>query len=83
MQITYKSSVRTDAGWRPVEITAEAERVSPRIARVLRVVAIDGRDPVGTLSRTGARRQECRGSGIAAREGGARKSLSFCLVTQQ
>lgn len=83
MIIDYSSSVFTAAGWRSVSITAEAERISAGMARVVRVIAIDGHDPVGTLSRTGARRQQYHAAGIAAREIGARKRISACTVAQE
>jgi hypothetical protein len=38
--IDYTSSVFTPAGWRSVTVTAEAEQVSPGMARVTRVTAI-------------------------------------------
>lgn len=76
MIIVYTSSARTQAGWRSVEVKAEAERISAGTARVVRVLAIDGQDPVGTLSRTGARRQEYWAGGVARREVGAKKRLS-------
>lgn len=78
--IEYSTSVYTPAGWRNVTIRAEAERISAGMARVVRVVAINGETPAGTMSRTGARRQEFRGTGIAEREVGARKRLSACAI---
>lgn len=78
--IEYSTSVYTPAGWRNVTIRAEAERISAGMARVTRVVAINGETPAGTMSRTGARRQEFRGTGIAEREVGARKRLSACAI---
>ena len=76
--ITYTTSVFTQAGWRPVTISAEAEQVSAGMARVIRVIKIDGEDPVGYTSRTGALRQQYHAAGIAQREVGARKRLSAC-----
>lgn len=78
--IEYNASVFTPAGWRGVTIQAEAERLSEKMARVVRVVAIDGQLPVGTQSRTGARRQEFYAGGVAEREVGARKRLSACAI---
>ena len=82
MKIEYTASVFTPAGWRNVTIAADAERVSANYARVLAVTAIDGETPAGTMSRTGARRQQYSGSGVAAREVGARKRLSACNVLE-
>jgi len=82
MIIKYRSSVYTRAGWREVTITADAERVSPGVARVTSVQAIGGHPPTGTMSRTGSRRQEFHGAGIAMREVGARKRLSSCSIVE-
>jgi hypothetical protein len=82
MIITYSASVFTPAGWRGVTITADAERVSPGMARVVSVRAIDGEAPAGTMSRTGARRQQFHGAGVALREVGARKRLSSCDILE-
>lgn len=82
MKIEYTASVFTPAGWRGVTIAADAERISAGMARVLAVLAIDGETPAGTMSRTGARRQQFSGSGVAAREVGARKRLSACNVLE-
>jgi hypothetical protein len=80
MNISYNSSVYTKAGWRHVSIEAEAEQISAGMARILRVIKIDGEDPRGTLSRTGARRQEYWADSVARREVGARKRLSTCVI---
>ena len=80
LTIEYSTSVYTPAGWRNVTIRAEAERISAGMARVARVLAIDGEAPSGTMSRTGARRQEYHGTGVAKREVGARKRLSACDI---
>lgn len=82
MRIEYTASVFTAAGWRSVAITADAERVSDRMARVVAVTAIDGHDPRPGMSRTGARRQQYNGAAIAAREVGARKRLSACNILE-
>jgi hypothetical protein len=82
MRIEYTASVFTAAGWRSVAITADAERVSDGMARVVAVTAIDGEDPRPGMSRTGARRQQFNGAAIAAREVGARKRLSSCSLLE-
>jgi len=78
MNIKYNSSVHTQAGWRSVTITAEAVQVSKGMAQVIRVTAIDGEALAGTMSRTGAKRQQFWGHGVAEREIGAKKRLSSC-----
>jgi hypothetical protein len=80
MIIQYTASVYTQAGWRPVTITALAEQISAGMARVVRVDAIDGEAPAGYTSRTGAKRQTFHAAGIAQREAGTRKRLSACEI---
>ena len=63
-------------------IAADAERISAGMARVTAVTAIDGEDPRPGMSRTGARRQQFNGAGVAAREVGARKRLSACSILE-
>jgi hypothetical protein len=80
MQLTYTASVFTQAGWRGVTITAEAEQISAGMARVIKVIAIDGETPDGYTSRTGAKRQTYNAAGVAKREIGAKKRLSACAI---
>jgi hypothetical protein len=82
MLITYNASVHTAAGWRHVTIRAEAERLSAGMAKVTKVIDIDGESPTGTRSRTGARRQQYYAGGVAMREVGARKRISACVVEE-
>ena len=77
--ITYSSSVFTPAGWRNVTVTALAERLSAKRAKVVEVVDIDGEGAVGYASRTGAKRQQYNVGGTAKREVGAVKILAKCL----
>ena len=78
--ISYIASVFTPAGWRSVTVQARAEQVSPGYAKVTEVLTIDSETPRGTMSRTGARRQEYWGTGVAKREVSKRKRLSACTV---
>ena len=82
MRIEYSASVFTPAGWRNVTISADAERISAGMARVLAVTAINGDDPRHGMSRTGAKRQMFNGAGVAAREKGTRKRLSACSILE-
>jgi hypothetical protein len=77
--ITYSSSVFTPAGWRSVTVTALAELLSAKRAKVVEVVDIDGEGNSGYASRTGAKRQQYNVGGTAKREVGAVKLLSKCL----
>ncbi len=78
--ITYNASVMVQAGWRNVTITAEAEKTSEKMATVIKVLEIDGEEPKGYTSRTGAKRQTYNAAGIASREIGTRKRLSACDI---
>ena len=80
MIIEYTSSVFTQAGWRSVTITANADKISAGMAQVVKVTEIDGDAPTGYTSRTGAKRQTYNAAGIAAREIGAKKRISTCRV---
>ena len=81
--IRYTTSVFTQAGWRSVSITALAEpSKTGKMARVVEVLLIDGEVPKGTMSRTGAKRQQYHGTGIAQREVGANKRLSACVIVE-
>ena len=82
MNIQYTASVFTAAGWRSVAITATAAQVSPGMAQVIKVTEIDGREPVGYTSRTGAKRQQYCAAAIAAREIGAKKRISACKMLE-
>jgi len=81
--IRYTASVFTQAGWRSVNITALAEpSKTGKMARVIEVVAIDGKTPTTGMSRTGAKRQAYNGKSIAQREVGANKRISACVIVE-
>ena len=80
MKIEYEASVFTAAGWRGVTITAEAVKASAKMAEVKKVIMIDGEEPTGYTSRTGAKRQQYNAAGIAQREVGKRKRLSTASI---
>ena len=52
------------------------------MAQVIKVTEIDGREPVGYTSRTGAKRQQYCAAAIAVREVGAKKRISACKVLE-
>ena len=78
--IKYNGTVLTQAGFRSVEMTAKAEKISEKRAKVLEVLEIDGEEVKANMSRTGANRQKFYGIGAAAREQGKTKNLSTCEV---
>jgi hypothetical protein len=82
IQVSYSASVFVPANWRQVRIEAMARQISPGMAEVAEVLAINGEVPSGHQSRTGAARQRFNGQAIAAREVGARKRLSTCDVLE-
>jgi hypothetical protein len=80
--ITYTSSVKVDAGWRSIGITARAVRVSAGMCQVEEVLEIDGQAPAYGQSRTGAKRQEFNGHYWARQEVGKKKRISSCEVSE-
>ena len=82
MKIKYTTSVFTAAGWRSVSIVATADQVSPGMAKVIAVTEIDGDEPTGYKSRTGAKRQQYNATSIARREVGAKKRISTCKILE-
>jgi hypothetical protein len=80
--IKYNASVFTPAGWRGVTIEANAEQTSAKMATVIEVLLIDGKEPIGYASRTGAKRQTYNASGIAQREIGMKKRLASCEILE-
>jgi hypothetical protein len=69
-------------GWRSVTIKAEAEKISEKMAKVIKVLTMDGDEPHGYTSRTGAKRQTYNASGIALREEGKAKRLPACRIVE-
>lgn len=68
ISINYNTSVFTPCGWRNVEVTGVAEKISEKRCKVLNVDFIDNKKPVGYASRTGAKRQQYNALGISFRE---------------
>jgi len=82
LTIKYNASVMVDAGWRSVEVTAIADKISEKRVSVTRVTDIDGLGNTGYGSRTGAKRQQYHIGGIAVREEGKIKNIStlaYCV----
>lgn len=78
--IKYNGTVLTPAGFRGVEMTARAEKISEKRCVVKEVLEIDGEEVRANMSRTGANRQKFYGIGAAKREQGKTKNLSACAV---
>lgn len=78
--IKYNGTVLTPAGFRSVEMTAKAEKISAKRAKVLELIEIDGEEIKANMSRTGANRQKFYGIGVASREEGKIKNLSTCQI---
>jgi len=85
VRIQYKTSVFTQAGWRPVMIEAEATQIRavPEAFRVIRVLLINDQKPYVWMSRTGAARQSFNGLSIAAREVHKVLNGSSCRVVTE
>lgn len=82
MKIKYQSSVKTQAGWRSVDVLAVADSVSAKMARIVDVLQIDGEKPGYKQSRTGAKRQQFNGLFVARLEVGKNKRLSSCRILE-
>lgn len=80
--IKYSTGVMVQAGWRSVVIKAEAEKTSDKMAKVVKVLEIDGKAPRGYTSINGVKRQTYHAAGIAAREEGNAKRLSACEIVK-
>lgn len=80
MIIEYNTSVMVPAGWRSVTITAKVEPITPKRVKVVEVLEIDGEQPCGYTSRTGAKRQTYNARSIALREIDKVKILSKCSI---
>lgn len=76
--IKYDTSVLVDAGWRSVTVTAQAEKISEKRAKVISVIDVDGEGNTGYASRTGANRQKYNVGYVAKKETGKVKILSKC-----
>ena len=80
--IKYNTAVFTPAGWRPEEVTAVAEKLSDKRARVIKVLDVGGNGATGYASRTGAKRQRYDVGYFASLQVGAIKLLNFVTVEQ-
>lgn len=80
--IKYETSVFTEAGWRSETVTALAEKITEKRARVVEVLDIGNNGASGYASRTGAKRQTYSVGGVAQREVGKIKILSKCEVVR-
>jgi len=82
MIITYSSSVKTPAGWRSVTVTADAQEVSEKRVKVIKVTDIDGEGNSGFASRTGANRQKYNLGFFAEAEAGKLKNKSSVKIQE-
>jgi hypothetical protein len=80
MVITYNSSVKTQAGWRSVTVTAEAVQISDKRVTVVKVLDIDGEGNSGFASRTGANRQKYNLGYFASAQAGLTKNIGAIQV---
>ena len=82
MKIQYTSSVKTPAGWRSVEIIADALKLSEKRCEILSIYTIDGESPNYNQSRTGAKRQSFNGVYFANAECGKKKNISSLKIIE-
>ena len=59
-----------------------AQKIEAAQDKVIAVTEIDGDEPAGYKSRTGAKRQQYNASSIALREVGAKKRISTCKILE-
>ena len=82
MKIEYKTSVKTPAGWRSIDVQAIIEKTSEKTGKVTDILLVDGEKPAYMQSRTGARRQQFNGLFVARLEVGKKKRLSSCKILE-
>jgi hypothetical protein len=82
MKIKYNISVLTPAGWRGVEITALAEKISDAMLMVKEVIFIDYEIPAHDASRTGAKRQQYNALYFAQKQIGCKKRVSSVNILE-
>lgn len=80
MKIEYKTSIKTRAGWRSIDVQAIIEKTSEKTGKVTTILLVDGEKPAHGQSRTGARRQQFNGLFVAQLEVGKKKWLSSCKI---
>lgn len=76
MKVKYAAGVLTAAGWRQVEVTALADKVSDKMIKIIKVLDVDGHGTTGHASRTGAKRQTFSVYFLAKSQEGKRKRFS-------
>lgn len=76
LNIEYKASVKTPAGWRSVYMIATAKKLSEKRVEVVKVTHIDDEEVSQNMSRTGANRQKFNGAYFAEQEAGKKKNIS-------
>ena len=82
MKIEYKTSIKTRAGWRSIDVQAIIEKTSEKTGKVTTILLVDGEKPAYMQSRTGARRQQFNGLFVARLEVGKKKRLSSCKILE-
>ena len=76
VKIEYKGSVHTVAGWRSVYYKGEAEKISEKRVKIIKITYIDDEPVNYNMSRTGAKRQQYNGNYFAENEVGKIKNIS-------
>lgn len=76
VNVEYKASVHTPAGWRSVYMKAVADKISDKRVKIVEVTHIDDELVSAYMSRTGANRQKYNGQYFANQEVGKVKNIS-------
>ena len=76
MKIEYKTSIKTRAGWRSIDVQAIIEKLQKN-GKVTTILLVDGEKPAYMQSRTGAKRQQFNGLFVARLEVGKKAALKL------
>jgi hypothetical protein len=80
MNVEYKGSVSTPAGWRPVWMKGTAKKISEKRCEIIEITHIDDEEVSYNMSRTGAKRQSFNGMYFSDNEKGKKKNLSSITI---
>ena len=79
VNVEYKASVSTAAGWRSVYMKGTAKKLSEKRVEIVEITHIDDEAVKYDMSRTGANRQKFNGLYFAGQESGKKKNVSSLL----
>lgn len=83
VNVEYKASVLTGAGWRSVYMKGVAKKLSEKRVEIVEITHIDDEDVKYDMSRTGANRQKFNGVYFAKKEIGKKKNVGSLFSIKQ